>query len=149
MGCAPSKSGAVDNHTHAASRAVQQMVHVHDAATTPMVESMYDGGPSAGSKAIGSVCAPTAARYFHLPACQILPTARPTPHGMRRCVRRRASRHEMQMILTLDDLSQGGTSSVYPVTHRETGRRYALKVIPMERLSPAKREQLLVEVDIM
>lgn len=63
MGCAPSKSGAVDNHTHAASRAVQQMVHVHDAATTPMVESMYDGGPSAGSKAIGSVCAPTAARY--------------------------------------------------------------------------------------
>jgi hypothetical protein len=44
---------------------------------------------------------------------------------------------------------QGGTSSVYPVTHKESGRKYALKVIGMERLSKAKREQLLVEVDIM
>jgi serine/threonine protein kinase len=44
---------------------------------------------------------------------------------------------------------QGGTSSVYQVKHRETGKIYAMKMIPMERLSKSKRDQLLVEVDIM
>jgi len=57
MGCTSSKNavGEAPKNHQAASRAVQVMVHVHTNATTPLIESLYEGGPLSGAAAIGTV----------------------------------------------------------------------------------------------
>ena len=72
--------------------------------------------------------------------------------AMRQAMVQVESKHDITESFDLeggDVLGSGATSTVRTCTHKQTGKKYALKTIRLNRMSKNKRNMLLQEVELM